>query len=248
MDILNQVMQMQQQGMSDADIVKQLRNEGANPAQINDAINQAKVKSAVGSQDDQYQQQAQNPNQQMQQSQPPQQTTQEIPQDQAQQPQMPQQEQYQQMQQQNYDDYAQSPNMQDYYSQASQYPEQQYYSQAGADTDTITEIAEQVVMEKFAEFNKKTGNLLTFKNETIDKINDLDERLKRIESSINNIQQAVVKKIGQFSDDVSSINNEINALNNTTSKLMNPLVDNARELERITGKKLTKKRGRPKSS
>lgn len=239
MATLDRIMQLQQQGMSDQEIIKQLRNEGVNPTQINDALNQAKVKSAVGYQEDQT---PQNPMSEMQ---PSEQNIQQQPQTQEYQPTQEPQQEYQQTPQ--YQEQAQAYQDQ-YYPQASQYPDQQTYQQQSMSTDTITEIAEQVIMEKFAEFNKKTGNLITFKNETLDKINDLNERLKLIENTINNLQQSIIKKVGEFSENISSINQDLHTLNNTTSKLMNPLIDNARELERITGKDLVKKRGRPKSN
>jgi uncharacterized protein YukE len=128
---------------------------------------------------------------------------------------------------------------QGYYPEAPQaYPQEAYYPQtAGLDTDTISEVAEQVVQEKFAEFTKKTGDLAAFKNEIQDKVSDLSERLKRIENSIDKLQQAVIGKIGEFGETTQAIHKDINALHNTTSKLMNPLIDNYKELKKIAGKK-----------
>lgn len=49
MGVLDQVMQLKGQGMSEQDIVNNLQQQGVSPKQITDAINQAKVKSAVTS-------------------------------------------------------------------------------------------------------------------------------------------------------------------------------------------------------
>ena len=126
-----------------------------------------------------------------------------------------------------------------YYPETPQaYSDQGYYAPAQAmDTDTISEIAEQVVSEKFSEFNKKTGDIAGFKNSIQDQVDDLDERIKRIENSIDKLQQAVIGKIGEFGESNAAIRKEVAALHDTTSKLMNPLIDNYRELKRISREK-----------
>ncbi len=47
MATLDKVIQMQQEGRSDTEIMAGLQNEGISPAEINNAINQAKIKNAV---------------------------------------------------------------------------------------------------------------------------------------------------------------------------------------------------------
>ena len=237
MATLDTVIEMQSQGMPDAEIIQRLRNENISPREINDALNQAKVKTAVSQpmQEEQFQE-MQNPSemQNMQQSimqpqdsqdfqafQPPQQM-QQIQGEQ----QMPQ-EQPPQMQQQEY-----------YYPETPQaYSGQEYYPQTGMDTDTITEIAEQVVIEKFSEFSKKTGDLVSFKNEIQEKVQDLIERLKRIEDNIDNLQQSIIGKVGEFGESTATIHQDLDNLHNTVSKLMNPLIDNYKELKKISKEK-----------
>jgi hypothetical protein len=199
MTTLDKVMQMQSQGMQDADIVKKLRDEGVSPKEIEDSFGQAKIKEAV-SQEEQYSG--------MEQSSMPEQT----PQDQI--PNQAPQQQYQ------------------------EYPQyQQDYQQPQLDTDTISEIASQVVSEKFSEFNKKTGDLVSFKNETQEKLKDLDERLRRIELSIENLQRSIIGKVGEFGENMGSVHKDLDNLHGTMSKLMNPLIDNYRELKKISGGK-----------
>lgn len=123
----------------------------------------------------------------------------------------------------------------DYYTQTPQaYPSQDYYAPQGAvDTETISEIAEQVVTEKLDDFKKKTGDLVSFKTSIQDKVADIDERLKRIENSIDKLQHAVVGKIGEFGESNAMIHKDLDNLHDTVSKLMNPLIDNYKELRKI---------------
>ena len=111
---------------------------------------------------------------------------------------------------------------QEYYTEAPQaYPEDAYYpQQQAADTDTITEIAEQVVSEKFEEFNKTTGDISSFKNSTQDKLSDLDQRLKRIEKILDTLQSSILKRVGDYVTDVRDIKSELIETQKTFTKLV----------------------------
>jgi len=87
------------------------------------------------------------------------------------------------------------------------------------------------------DLKKKIGNLPSFKNEIKEKIADLDERLKRIENSIEKLQNSVIGKVGEFGENTAMIHKDLENLHGTMSKMMNPLMDNYKELKRIAGKK-----------
>ena len=218
MGTLETIMQMQQNGMTDQQIISTLQQQGVSPKEINDGINQAKIKSAVS-------EQAPTPEQEQPQQQeqyPPQQYQQETQQDYA------SQQGGDYYQNQGY----QSQGQEQYYTETPQaYSGQEYYQQGAYDTETITEIAEQVFSEKFKQFIEKTGDLGEFKNSTLDKIDDLDQRLKRIETTIDQLQKAIIQKIGEFGEDASAIKRNLENLHDTTSKLMNPLIDNYRAIQ-----------------
>ncbi|MBT3397770.1 hypothetical protein HOA55_01155 [archaeon] len=250
MATLDKVMDLQKGGKSETEISKQLQQEGISPSEINDAINQARIKNAVSPPEGQAPGMAANPAQppEMQQSimqapaQDPNQmvapeqqapavagpVTQEMPapmpaaEGQMQAPMPPAQE---------------APQDQYYQETPQAYSDQGYYApQQTTDTETISEIAEQVFIEKFEEYKKKTGDVASFKNTIQDKVDDIDERLKRIEDNITKLQQAVIGKIGEFGEDAAAIHKDLDNLHGTVSKLMNPLVDNYQELKKLAGK------------
>ena len=233
MATLDKVMELQKQGISDTEISAQLQNEGIAPMEINDSLNQAKIKNAVSPPTET----AQAPGQEMQASimpnqaeqlaaqAPTQPMTQEIPAPAGQAP-APE----------IYPPQAAPGQPQDnYYQETPQaYPEQDYYApQNGMDTETISEIAEQVATEKLNEFKKKTGDLVSFRNTTQDKIEDIDDRLKRIESTIDKLQQSIIEKIGEFGESNAMVHKDLDNLHGTVSKLMNPLIDNINEMKKI---------------
>ena len=246
---LDKVMEMQKQGLSDADISTQLQNEGIAATEINDSLNQAKIKNAVSPPEGTPQ--AQMPGQEMQASimqnppagQPPagqipaqpmaqeigeQPPTQQPPTQQPPAPAFPAPE--------IYPPQGSPEQPQDnYYTQTPQAYGQNYYApQSGVDTETISEIAEQVVTEKLNEFKKKTGDLVSFRNTIEDKVNDVDDRLKRIEATIDKLQQAIIGKIGEFGESNAAIHKDLDNLHGTVSNLMNPLIDNINELKKIS--------------
>ena len=182
----NRVAQMQQQGMSDGDIINALKNEGVSLKDISDSLAQAKIKMAV-SQEEQY---PANPSQQEQ--------------------------QYSQQGQQQY-----APEQQ------YQYPEQ---NQMGI--ETMTEIVDRIIAEKLKEINQKIKPVVDFKNKAEEDMTDIKERLKRIESTMDSLQKAVIGKVGEFGQSTSMIHQDLENLHGTVSKLMNPLIDNYNELKK----------------
>jgi hypothetical protein len=252
MATLDKVMDMKKQGISDAEITTQLQNEGVSPSEINDSLNQAKIKNAISPPEQPAPQGMQEsimptpPQPGMAATQPPvpqQPMTQEVqppvpqmqppvpqmqppvPQPQAPAPEIyPPQEQFQQAPQ------------EDYYQETPQaYPQQDYYAPQGAmDTETISEIAEQVTTEKLNEFKKKIGDITSFKTTIQDKVSGIDERLKRIEASIDNLQQSIIGKVGELGESNAMVHKDLDNLHGTVSKLMNPLIDNINEMKKIS--------------
>jgi uncharacterized protein YukE len=254
MATLEKVMQMQQQGLTEAEISTQLQNEGVSATEINDSLNQAKIKNAVsppiGTAPEQPQiegmQASIMPNQ-------PEPTAQTPPQAQPMAQELPARlsAAAQEVESRDFPPQQQAPPPEvyppqegmapeqpqdDYYQQTPQaYSQQDYYApQAGMDTETISEIAEQVATEKLNDYKKKVGDIASFKNNIQDKVNDIDDRLKRIEDSIDKLQQAIIGKIGEFGESNAAIHKDLDNLHGTVSKLMNPLIDNYNELKKIS--------------
>jgi len=207
----NRVAQMQQQGMSDGDIINALKNEGVSLKDISDSLAQAKIKMAV-SQEEQY---PANPSQQEQQY------SQQGQQQYAPEQQYAEQPQYANQQ------YAQQGQQQYAPEQQYQYPEQ---NQMGI--ETMTEIVDRIIAEKLKEINQKIKPVVDFKNKAEEDMTDIKERLKRIESTMDSLQKAVIGKVGEFGQSTSMIHQDLENLHGTVSKLMNPLIDNYNELKK----------------
>ncbi len=144
MPLLETVKQMQQQGMQDTEIAQKMQEQGYNPKEIDDAINQSRIKAAVSETYEQNGQESVMSNSQNLEMQPSVMSPEP----------------------------NQQPQPQEYiYPVESQQPQQQYageYSppQPGISPETISEIAEQIVVEKFSEIKKLIGNIADFKTIT----------------------------------------------------------------------------------
>jgi len=249
MATLDRVTEMKKQGLSDTEISSKLQVEGVPSSEINDSLNQSKMGNAPSAAPQIPNEEMQSsimgnnavaetrgdPNQAAQPPAPGKPMTQEMPAPQTpQQPEVyPPQQQYEQPQP-GQDQYAQQQPVDEYYQQTPQYSDQGYYApqQGSFDTETISEIAEQVVSDKFSEFHKKTGDIPSFKNQIQDKVSDIDNRLKKIEDNIDKLQQAIIGKIGEFGESSAMVHKDLDNLHGTMSKLMNPLIDNVNEMRK----------------
>jgi len=250
---------LKNRGYTDPQIIKTLEEEGLPPREINDSLAQSRIKAAISepnfqdpnySQEANYQDYSQDPNQNYPGSiQQPMINSPNF-QDNNQIPQAPQpgQEDYNQnynQEQQNYTDYSQQSSQEQYgeypqtggdYSNYAGYqgtPDQtQGESYYGLNTETMSEIAEQIIQEKMASINAAISALAEFKILLEGKVDKMDQRLERIEKIIDSLQTSLIRKSSESSQDVEDIKTEMKLMQNSFSKMLNPLTDKARSEEK----------------
>lgn len=215
MAVLERVMQLQQSGVEESDIVKELRSEGVSPKEIYEALNQSKIKSELDRTEDpsvpegmqesmkEYSPDAMSG---MQQSTDPNVSYEEQPAEYA--PPSP-------------EEYVPDPN------QASD--GYQTYQQQPTDIETINDLAEQIVEEKNAKFKKDIEAINKFKENAEKDLEHLNQRLQKIENVFNELQVSILKKIGEYGENINNISKEMHANQDTFSKMLNPIINNKRE-------------------
>jgi DNA-binding transcriptional MerR regulator len=219
MTALDKTIQLQQQGLTEQEIVNTLKEEGVSMKEINDALNQANIKSAVSQESEQNNVPYPEPQQYSDANYP---APQAVPQETY----SPQED----------------PSAQEY-QQYQEYPAQQqayggYYQDQGTDnTETITDIAEQVVSKKTNELVKKIDELNESKNLIQRELEELKAKVKRIEDGLDSIQKAIIGKIGEFGESTRMVQKDLENIHGTMSKMMNPLIDNYNELKKLNSKK-----------
>lgn len=215
---IDEVLKMMQFGTGDAEIIRKLTEEGFSPVQISDALNQAKIKQEIAPQ-------GLTPSIMTQ----PQEAVpkQSIPRPRAVAP------------------MAVPParpakkEEEAAYPSPYAYPTYPAYPPAEAppekiNTEAIEEIAEEIVNEKWLEVKSKISDVIEWKAYAEKRMSSLDERLKRIELSLDRLQAALLSKVQEYGRDVKDLGAEMSSLENAFGKILSPLVENVKELGKIT--------------
>jgi len=242
MGILDEVISMKSRGISDSEVIKNLRDQGISPSEINDALNRAQIKTAVSS-DENSKTNSEGMEQSIMSSgeepdhlptegnigdfelTPPiagfrGRLTKEIPEN-SEEMYEPQEAYYPQQQ------YLQT---QEYAAPQPGYAPQEYADSMGSiDTDTLIEISEQVFSEKNKPLQKKIEEMDEFRVLTQTRIDYISERLKKIEAIIDKLQASILEKIGSYGQGIENVKKEMNMMQGSFSKMVNHVADRSEE-------------------
>ncbi|MEX0932658.1 MAG: hypothetical protein WDZ77_00980 [Candidatus Pacearchaeota archaeon] len=196
MGALEQLSQMRNQGMDDANIIQNLQQNGFSQQDINNAFNQAQIKSAVSDNNEDGSLSAPSPGN-------------------------------------NQDEEFYTPNpepenqgQQGTYSQEQEYssyqqPQEGDYSQPGGlDTGTIIEIAEQVFSEKMHAIQKTMEDVSEFKTLAESRMENILERIKRIEKTLDVLQVSILQRVGSYGSNLESIKKEMSMMQDSFGKAL----------------------------
>ncbi len=246
MSVLDQVMDLKNQGVSDQEVSRRLQEQGISPADITDALSRAQIKSAVsdlgtgtegmepsilGAEEEPERLPLEGleggtlsdedltppkPSGFSMQMQMPMKVTKEVsggvemyaPQEvyspQPQYPQLPNQPQ------------------QEGYEYAQYAP-----SISAGDTDTIIEVAEQVFFEKNKPLQKKLDEFNEFRALAQTKVDNMSDRLRRMESIIDRLQASILEKIGSYGQGLETVRKEMGMMQDSFGKMINQIADSA---------------------
>jgi hypothetical protein len=261
MAVINRINEMKSRGFQDSQIAQRLREEGVSPKEIDEALDQSKVKSAVATyedissqripqnyprefnQDFSQQNASLNPTFDPQIAEHPNQDQIDFEEQQIfpQSPNYPQQsfqqepsgyggEQYQQEQAK----YNQGQYQQQTGEGNEQYPQYEYNQAPQQSTDAMAELTEQIIEEKTQEIQKQVSELLQFKLEAQGKIDNIDDRTKRIELIIDKLQASIIGQIGNYGKNIADLKKEMISTQESFSKIVNPLTSSIQELREVT--------------
>ena len=207
MGTLDQIRQMKQEGFSEQEISDSLQEQGISPNSITDAFSQARIKDVVEGENEMQENDFTpgeiplGPETPSPFSTPETYAPQEMPQDQYYSPQ-------------------ESPYLQP--QETESYSPQEGYTgdQGGFGTDTIIEIAEQVFEEKIKKLSQQISNFREFSAISETKFSNFENRLKKIESIIENLQIKILEKIGSYGQGLESIKKEMTMMQDSFSKTL----------------------------
>lgn len=102
--------------------------------------------------------------------------------------------------------------------------------------ETIQELTESVVNEKWEDLMGSLGNITLWKEKMQTDVRAVKQEIIRMEERLNNLQTAVVGKVGEFDRHMVDVSSEIKALEKVMEKIIEPLSENIKELNRVTEK------------
>ena len=181
MGTFEEIQRMQEQGVSEQEIQKTLVSQGISEAEAREALAQSKIKEAVVHPG--MDASSESNSQEMQQSMITKENT----------------------------NPSQSNLSQSAYPEQSpeyQYPQYEPYT-GNISSDVVNEVAEQIIVEKLSPLKEKIERALDFKNIIDAKVEYIDERLKRIEKTIDRLQLSILQKVGDYMTNVDDIKQEL---------------------------------------
>jgi hypothetical protein len=215
---VDEVIRMAKQGYKDSDIIKTLRDAGYSPKEINDSFNQAKIKldlaKTAGIEVEVPEAEAEAP-------------AEEAPAEEAEAAEEAPAEEYA-------PSYAPAPTPQyapqpEYAPAQQEYYQPQYAAAESQSAEAVEEIAEGIISEKWEEFKAKVGDIGELKAHFESRLNELNERVKRLEMSMDRLHASVLGKVEDYSRSVKSLSSEVEALEGTLGKVIQPLVSAAKQ-------------------
>lgn len=263
MATLERINQLKNQGISENEIIRTLQNEGVSPREINDALSQSQIKHAVSNMEEGTANMQPSmmggklsesegdytpppglnnpgmappsPNAPLAPT-PNNSSGEYVPQTPYNQP--PQDQTYG-----NYDEYTAAPIAGDeYYPQDQQYDNYEGYGyDAAPNTDTSIEIAEQVFAEKIKKFQEQMSDLVEFKSLFETKVENIGERLKRIEKMFDQMQVSVIEKVGTYGRGLENLKKEIGMVEDSFSKIVGDIKHKTHSKHSKPSKKKSKK-------
>jgi len=241
MSMLEKVTQLKKEGMSEKEIISILQEEGKSPKEIMDALNQSQIKKAISAEEE--------------------------PSTDGMMPSMMQEEadlapvpegEGPQGQEELYSPQAANSQSQNYYTprgredeffsgeeyQEEMPSEQTYTGEYSYNQDATIEIAEQVVTEKMKRFQFQLREAMEFRTLFESKLEDLNDRLARMEKMFDKMQLTVIDKVSSYGEHLDLMKKEMNMLEDSFAKVINPVLDKKQEENYSDKKNVSKKQSR----
>lgn len=225
---------------SDQDVIGRLREKGVPPKDIDDALNREKIKSAVSADIEGPEENMQPSIMRPERPQPlPTEGTPPSDEDLAL-PIIESREIDRRPKTREISEESYVPQPQEEYVPSPQYAPAQEYSQGYApqeiydeyatstgitDTDTMIEISEQVFSEKIKKIQKQIESMIEFKTLAETKIEYISARLKRIETVLDNLQSAILEKVGSYGRGLENIKKEMSMMQDSFGKMVGGLAE-----------------------
>ena len=101
-------------------------------------------------------------------------------------------------------------------------------------SERLHEVAEAIIDERWSDFISKIGNLSVWQEKVNMNISSIKQEVVRIQDRFENLQKAVIGKVAEYDQGISSVHSEMKSLEKVFERILEPLVSNVKELSKIT--------------
>lgn len=103
-----------------------------------------------------------------------------------------------------------------------------------ADDERIEEIAEAIIDEKWQELVKDVKKVIDWKDTVESKMDHLDQEIRDLKVSMDNMQKALFGKIADYDKSISDVGTEIKAMEKVFQKILPTLTESVNKLDRMS--------------
>ena len=114
----------------------------------------------------------------------------------------------------------------------------QYYPQvpptAPISNEKMEELIEAVIDEKWADLIKNVEKIIEWKEHVDGQIVEMNTKFTELKDSFSRLETGVLKKVGDYDQNVKDVGVELKALEKVFSKMLPTFTENVSELSRLT--------------
>lgn len=118
-------------------------------------------------------------------------------------------------------------------------PSAQVYMQGSVqqpqmDIESMQEIVESIIDERWQEVVASVGDITIWKSRVDDDLSAIKQEVLRIEDRFTKLQASILGKVDEYQKGITQVSSEMVALEQVFGKIMEPLTSNIKELQRLT--------------
>ncbi len=99
--------------------------------------------------------------------------------------------------------------------------------------EKVEEVVEAIIEEKWNELLKDINRIVEWKSSMDANMKALEQRQGDLKQSFDNLQKALLAKIGEYDSNITSVGSELKALEKVFQKLLPSFTENVNELSRV---------------
>ncbi|MFW6024738.1 MAG: hypothetical protein ACOCRX_00190 [Candidatus Woesearchaeota archaeon] len=99
--------------------------------------------------------------------------------------------------------------------------------------NTIEEITEQIIEEKWNDLVDIMNKVIEWKNDAEERLVKLEQKTEDVKNSFQTLEKSVVDKVGEYDDNVMEVGTDIKALEKAFQKIIPQFTEDVHELRRV---------------